>query len=85
MPPVVIYTKPMCPYCARALSLLSKKGVDYQEIEAAWDPDKKKEMLSKSNGKSTYPQIFLGETHVGGCDDLMALDRKGELDTLLAA
>jgi glutaredoxin 3 len=85
MPPVVIYTKPMCPYCARALSLLSKKGVDYQEIEAAWDPDKKKEMLSKSNGKSTYPQIFIGETHVGGCDDLMALDRKGELDTLLAA
>jgi glutaredoxin 3 len=85
MPPVVIYTKPMCPYCARALSLLFKKGVDYQEIEAAWDPDKKKEMLSKSNGKSTYPQIFIGETHVGGCDDLMALDRKGELDTLLAA
>jgi glutaredoxin 3 len=85
MPPVVIYTKPMCPYCARALSLLSKKGVEYQEIEAAWDPDKKKEMLSKSNGKSTYPQIFIGDTHVGGCDELMALDRKGELDTLLAA
>jgi glutaredoxin 3 len=85
MPPVVIYTKPLCPYCARALSLLSKKGVDYQEIEAAWNPDKKKEMLSRSNGKSTYPQIFIGETHVGGCDDLMALDQKGALDTLLAA
>ena len=85
MPSVVIYTKPLCPYCARAMSLLSKKDVKFEEIEAAWDPDKKKEMLSKSNGKSTYPQIFIGETHVGGCDDLMALDRKGELDKLLAA
>ena len=85
MPPVVIYTKPLCPYCSRAMSLLSKKGVKYQEIEAAWDPDKKKEMLSKSNGKTTYPQIFVGEQHVGGCDDLMALDRQGGLDKLLAA
>ena len=85
MPPVVIYTKPLCPYCARAMSLLSKKDVKFEEIEAAWDPDKKKEMLSKSNGKRTYPQIFIGETHVGGCDDLMALDRQGELDKLLAA
>ena len=85
MPPVVIYTKPLCPYCARAMSLLSKKDVKFEEIEAAWDPDKKKEMLSKSNGKSTYPQIFIGGTHVGGCDDLMALESKGELDKLLAA
>jgi glutaredoxin 3 len=85
MPPVVIYTKPLCPYCSRAMSLLSKKNVKFEEIEAAWDPDKKKEMLAKSNGKSTYPQIFIGETHVGGCDDLMALESKGELDKLLAA
>jgi glutaredoxin 3 len=84
MPPVVIYTKPLCPYCARAMSLLAKKGVKYEEIEAAWDPDKKKEMLSKSNGKSTYPQIFIGETHVGGSDELAALDQRGELDKLLA-
>jgi glutaredoxin 3 len=85
MPPVVVYTKPLCPYCARAMSLLSKKGVKFEEIEAAWNPDKKKEMLSKSNGKSTYPQIFIGETHVGGSDDLSALDQRGELDRLLAA
>ncbi len=85
MPPVTIYTKPLCPYCARAMTLLTKKGVKYDEIEAAWNPDKKKEMLSKSGGKSTYPQIFIGETHVGGCDDLMALDGRGELDKLLAA
>ncbi len=84
MPPVVIYTKPLCPYCSRAMSLLSKKGVKYEEIEAAWDPDKKKEMLSKSNGKSTYPQIFIGDTHVGGSDELAALDQRGELDKLLA-
>ena len=84
MPPVTIYTKPMCPYCSRAMSLLTKKGVKYDEIEAAWDPDKKREMLSKSNGKTTYPQIFIGETHVGGSDELAALDRAGELDKLLA-
>ena len=85
MPPVVIYTKPLCPYCSRAMNLLSKKGVTFEEIEAAWDPAKKKEMLSKSNGQSTYPQIFIGETHVGGSDDLAALDQRGELDKLLAA
>ena len=85
MPNVTIYTKPMCPYCSRAMNLLSKKGVKFEEIEAAWNPEKKKEMLSKSNGKSTYPQIFIGETHVGGSDDLAALDQKGELDKLLAA
>ena len=85
MPPVVIYTKPLCPYCARAMILLGKKGVKFEEIEAAWDPAKKKEMLSKSNGNSTYPQIFIGETHVGGSDELAALDQRGELDKLLAA
>jgi glutaredoxin 3 len=85
MPPVTIYTKPMCPYCARAMSLLSKKGVKYDEIEASWNQANKQEMLSKSNGGATYPQIFIGETHVGGCDDLMALDRDGKLDKLLAA
>jgi len=83
MPPVTIYTKPLCPYCARAMNLLKHKGVDFAEVEAAWDPVKRKEMLSRSNGKTTYPQIFIGTTHVGGCDDLMALDRAGELDKLL--
>ncbi len=85
MSSITIYTKPLCPYCARAINLLQKKGAKFDEIEAAWDPDKRKEMLAKSNGKTTYPQIFIGETHVGGCDDLMALDRAGDLDKLLAA
>jgi glutaredoxin 3 len=67
------------------MTLLKSKGAAFEEIEAAWDPDKKKEMLSRSNGKTTYPQIFIGQTHVGGCDDLQALDRAGELDKLLAA
>lgn len=84
MPQVTIYTKPLCPYCARAMNLLKNKGSDYNEIEAAWDPDNRREMLSKSNGKTTYPQIFIGDTHVGGCDELMALDRSGKLDPLLA-
>ncbi len=82
---VTIYTKPYCPFCSRALSVLQAKGADLTEIEAAFDPDKRKEMLAKSNGKTTYPQIFIGERHVGGCDDLLALDRAGELDPLLQA
>jgi len=81
---VTIYTKPFCPYCARALKLLQAKGADFIEIEAGFDPAKRKEMLARSNGAATYPQIFVGETHVGGCDEMMALERKGELDGLLA-
>ena len=80
---VTIYTKPFCPYCARALSLLQEKGVDFTEIEAGFDPGARQEMIAKS-GRSTFPQIFIGETHVGGCDEMMALERKGELDGLLA-
>ena len=82
---VTIYTKPYCPYCARALSVLQGKGAELTEIEAAFDPEKRKEMLAKSNGKTTFPQIFVGDHHVGGCDDLLALDRAGELDPLLQA
>jgi len=85
MPAVLIYTKPMCPYCARAVNLLNKKGVSFQEIDAGWDADKKKEMMAKANGRATFPQIFIGEQHVGGCDDLMALESAGELDKILAA
>ena len=86
MPPVLIYTRPFCPYCTRALSLLQKKGVSYTEIEdAAYDPAKKREMIRKSNGRSTFPQIFIGDRHIGGCDDMMTLERSGELDKLLAA
>jgi glutaredoxin 3 len=82
---VTIYTKPFCPYCARALKLLTTKGADFTEVEAAFDPAKRQEMLAKSNGRATYPQIFIGDRHVGGCDDLLALDREGGLDGLLGA
>ncbi len=85
MAAVTVYTKPMCPYCARALSLLAKKGAQVTDIEAAWDPAKKKEMMARSGGRSTFPQVFIGDRHVGGSDDLAALDRAGELDALLAA
>lgn len=85
MTAVTIYTKPMCPYCIRAAELLRKKGVEFQDISAAYDPDRRNEMLARSNGKRTYPQIFIGETHVGGCDDLFALERAGKLDALLGA
>jgi glutaredoxin 3 len=82
MPNVVVYTKPFCPYCIRAISLLEKKGVDFTEIEAAFDPEKRAEMMQRS-GRATFPQIFIGERHIGGCDDMMALERDGKLDPLL--
>ena len=86
MPPVTIYTKPFCPYCSRALKLLRDKAVKFDEIDdAAFDANKKRAMVSRTGGGSTFPQIFIGERHVGGCDDLMALERGGELDKLLAA
>ena len=86
MPDVIIYTRPACGYCARALALLQSKGVRYTEIgDAAFDPAKKREMIQKANGGSTFPQIFIDGRHVGGCDDLMALERAGQLDKLLAA
>jgi glutaredoxin 3 len=79
---VTIYTKPYCPYCVRAVSLLEKKGVEFTEIEAAFDPEKRAEMMQRS-GRATFPQIFIGDRHIGGCDDIMALDRDGKLDPLL--
>ena len=85
MPKVVIYTKPFCPYCARALNLLRDKGVAFEEIDdAAFNSAKKAEMVEKSGGAATFPQIFIDDRHIGGCDDLVALDRQGELDPLLA-
>jgi len=85
MSKVTIYTKPFCPYCVRAVSLLEQKGVPYTEIEAAFDPDKRQEMIQRSGGRATFPQIFVGEQHIGGCDDMMALERTGRLDPLLKA
>jgi len=86
MPPVVIYTRPFCGYCSRAVALLQRKGVAFTEIEdAAYDAAKKREMIQKAGGRTTFPQIFIGERHVGGCDELMNLERTGELDRLLSA
>ncbi len=84
MPKVTIYTKPGCPYCVRAMMLLEEKKADVNEIVASFDPVLRQEMMQKS-GRSTYPQIFIGEKHVGGCDDIFALERAGKLDELLAA
>lgn len=83
MPNVRIYTTPICPYCARAKSLLAKKGVNFEEVDVYMDGTARKEMMDKS-GRRTVPQIFIGERHIGGCDDLQALDSAGELDPLLA-
>ncbi|MBW8815792.1 MAG: glutaredoxin 3 [Caulobacterales bacterium] len=84
MSQVTIYTKPYCPYCIRAVDLLEKKGVAFTEIEAAFDPQKRQEMIQRS-GRATFPQIFVGERHIGGCDEMMALERAGQLDPLLKA
>jgi glutaredoxin 3 len=81
---VTIYTRPFCGYCAQALSLLKTKGADFTEIDAGFDPAMRKEMQQRS-GRSTFPQIFVGETHIGGCDDMVALDRAGKLDAMLGA
>jgi glutaredoxin 3 len=82
---VTLYTKPGCPYCARALGLLRDKGVEFTDISAAFVPEKKAEMVQRSGGRATFPQIFIGDRHIGGCDDMMALEESGELDRLLAA
>ncbi len=83
MVPVTIYTREGCGYCVRAKALLTRKGVTFTEIDAGSDRALKAEMMQRS-GRSTFPQIFLGNTHVGGCDDLFALDHEGRLDALLA-
>lgn len=84
MPPVEIYTTPYCPYCAWAKELLGKKNVPFKEIDVSGKPDLRAEMTKRANGRTTVPQIFIGATHVGGCDDLYALNDEGKLDPLLA-
>ena len=84
MATVTIYTRPFCGYCARALKVLGDKGADFTEVEAGMDPKLRQEMMDRS-GRTTFPQIFVGEQHIGGCDDMMALERAGKLDALLAA
>ncbi|CDF86732.1 glutaredoxin 3 [Pseudomonas sp. QL9] len=84
MQAVLIYTTAWCPFCIRAKALLDKKGVAYQEIGVDGQPDLRAEMSRKA-GRTSVPQIWIGSTHVGGCDDLYALERAGKLDTLLSA
>lgn len=81
---VTIYTRMMCGYCAAAKRLLDRKGVSYTEHDASFSPELRQEMIQRANGRATFPQIFVGEVHVGGCDDLHALEDTGRLDTLLA-
>ncbi|QTC90673.1 glutaredoxin 3 [Brevundimonas goettingensis] len=85
MAEIVVYTKPGCPYCSSAMALLNKKGAAFTEIVASNDPEKKAEMMEKSGGRATFPQIFINGQHIGGCDDIQALERKGGLDPLLDA
>lgn len=84
MAKVTIYTRPFCPYCSRAVALLIDKRADFTEIEAGMDPALRQEMMQRS-GRNTFPQIFVGEQHIGGCDDMMALESAGKLDSLLSA
>ena len=84
MAEVVIYTRPFCGYCSRAMALLGAKGVAYTEIEAGFDPQLRRQMMERS-GRNTFPQIFIDGTPIGGCDELTALERAGRLDALLAA
>lgn len=83
MAQVTIYTRRFCGFCSAAVNLLKKKGVDFEEIDAPQGSPKRDEMIKRANGGSTYPQIFVGDMHIGGCDDMMALDRMGKLDALL--
>jgi len=84
MKPIEIYTSPLCGFCHAAKRLLKQKGVEFLEIDVFRNPDRKPEMIQRANGGRTVPQIFVGDTHVGGCDELYALDRAGKLDALLA-
>ena len=84
MSEVTIYTRALCGYCAAAKRLLDGKKVAYTEHDATFAPELRREMIERANGRTTFPQIFIGDTHVGGCDDLHALEREGRLDALLA-
>lgn len=85
MPKIEIYTKFLCPYCTRAKSLFKAKGVEFEEHDISMGGPKRAEMLERANGRTTVPQIFIDDRHIGGSDDLAALDRSGGLDPLLHA
>jgi glutaredoxin 3 len=82
---VLIYTKTTCPFCVRAKALLTKKGAAFQEIEITDKPALRSEMIEKAKGRTTVPQIFINGRHIGGCDDLHALEDQGKLDALLTS
>ena len=82
---VEIYTKTFCPYCWRAKHLLDSKGIEYREISVDFGGERRAEMIERAHGRTTVPQIFIGDRHIGGCDDLVALERDGKLDGLIAA
>ena len=84
MPEIEIYTQPWCPFCARAVHILNRKGVGFRKINAPHGTPERQEAIRRSGGRTTVPQIFIGGRHIGGCDDLVALDRSGGLDALLA-
>lgn len=83
MPNIEVFSSTFCPYCDRAKALLKKKGVAFTEINIETESSRRDEMIARAGGRRTVPQIFIGKTHVGGCDDLYALDRAGKLDPLL--
>lgn len=85
MKQIEIYTSPLCGFCHAAKRLLTQKGITFTEIDVSKQPDRRQEMVQRANGGRTVPQIFIGATHVGGCDDLYDLERSGKLDPLLAA
>ena len=85
MTTVEIYTIPTCPYCRRAKRLLDGKGVAYEEVDVMMNPPEKKTMTARAGGRTSVPQIFIGGDHVGGCDDLHALEARGALDPMLGA
>ena len=83
MPEIIVYTKDYCPYCVKAKQLLQRKGVAFTEVDITHDEARLQEMLARANGRKTVPQIFIGDTLVGGADDLYALEKEGKLDGLL--
>ena len=83
MAKIEIYSSLFCPYCTRARRLLDQKGVEYSDIDVIADTSKRSEMIRRAGGRTSVPQIFIGETHVGGCEELYALERQGKLDALL--
>lgn len=83
MKTVTLYTRALCQYSTRALALLKKKNIPFNNIDAGMDADMRREMIQRANGGTTYPQIFVGDYHIGGCDEMVALDREGKLDALV--